>query len=176
MDADMTTKLFAVLVGGKHERATIELHDVQFVVARSIEQSLPLLRQRWWGIPASLHVDAYAEIDTLDGYKVEPAPKGQVESDGLSLYFVNTGGYNAGVFGEEHAYSFHVGADKRAIWAAAKARAHFDQKHQDNFDPIDDVICVDDVLRAQSYELRFTPTPGAADIIKVHASYMKLGG
>ncbi len=168
-------KLFAVLVGGKHARALIELHDVQFVAAASIEAAVPVLRRRWWGIPASLHIDAYAEIDTLDGFRVEPAPAAKAPRGALSLYFVNTGGYVDGAFAEEHAYSFHVGADKRAIWAAAKARARFGQKHQDNFDPIDDVVCVDDALAEQAYGLRFTPAPGAPDIVRISATYMKLG-
>lgn len=167
-------RLFAVLVGGKHPRALIELHDVQFVAASRVEDAVPILRQRWWGAPSSLHIDAYAEIDTLDGYRIELAPARDIERGELALYFVNTGGYVEGVFDEEHAYSFHIGADKREIWNAAKSRAPFAQKHQDNFDPIDDVVCVDDALTAQA--LRFIPAPGQRDNIKISAAYIKLGG
>lgn len=165
-------RLFALFVGGAHERALIELHDVQFVIARSVEESYPLLRQLWWGKPASLHIDATAEIETVDGYDVIPAPGG--EGGDLSLYFVNTGGYEPGVFGENHAYSFHVGRDKRAIWAAAKARAHFSHQHQDNFDTIDDIICIDDHLRPQNYALNFRPAANKPDAIRIEIGYKRL--
>jgi hypothetical protein len=169
--AERGLHLFAVLVGGSHPRASIELHDLQFVAANSIDETIPVLRARWWGTPGSLHVDAYAEIRTLDGYRVEPMDGGGA---GPSLYFVNTGGYRDGVFAEEHAYSFHVGADKRAVWAAAKARATFGQKHQDNFDAIDDVVCASEHLAEQRLGLRLTPAPGAADDVRIVAAYIKL--
>jgi hypothetical protein len=169
----MTLRLFAVLVGGSHPRASIELHDLQFVAAESIEQIGPVLRARWWGTPSSLHIDAYAEIRTLDGYHVEPVADAGT-SDGASLYFVNTGGYKDGAFSEEHAYSFHVGADKRAVWAAAKARAQFGHKHKDNFEPIDDVVCASEHLGEQNLRLRLTPAPGAPDHVAIVAAYMRL--
>src|SRR5262245_13581307 len=97
-------RLFAVFVGGKHERATIELHDVQFVVARSIEETIPALRQAWWGTPSSLHIDAYADLSLVDGYCITPVPQPHdAPTSGLGLYFINTGGYRDGEFGEFHA-------------------------------------------------------------------------
>lgn len=165
-------KLFAVLVGGKHPRATIELHDVQFVAARTIEETVPVLRERWWGTPSSLHIDAYAELSVVDGYLIELSCEAH-DAD-VSLYFVNTGGYRAGAFSEEHGYSFHVGADKRAVWAAAKARAMFDQKHQDNFDVIDDIVRIDEALARQSLRVRLTPAPDAPEQIRIVADYIKL--
>jgi hypothetical protein len=165
--------LFAVLVGGNHPRALIELHDIQFVAARTLEETIPILRERWWGAPSSLHIDAFAEIGVVDGYRVSPVAAGSTDGAAVSLYFVNTGGYRDGVFGEEHAYSFHVGADKRAIWAAARERASFDQRHQDNFDPIDDVICIDDALAPQALRLRLDRTD-EQDQGRIVARYMKL--
>jgi hypothetical protein len=165
-------KLFAVLVGGKHPRATIELHDVQFVAARTIEETVPVLRERWWGTPSSLHIDAYAELSVVDGYRIELSCEAH-DAD-VSLYFVNTGGYRAGAFSEEHAYSFHVGADKRAVWAAAKARAVFDQKHQDNFDIVDDIVCIDEALAQQSVRASLTPVAHVANEVRIVADYIKL--
>lgn len=167
-------KLYAVLVGGKHARANVELHDVQFVVARSIEETVPALRQRWWGLPASLHIDAYAELSAVDGVAITPIPRSSsAPANGQALYFVNTGGYEDGVFGELHAYSFHVSTDKKAVWAEAKRRAkNFDAPHQDNFDIIDDIVCVDDVIQDQPYTLAYD-TPGA-DGPNIVAKYIKL--
>ncbi len=167
-------RLFAIYVGGAHARANIEVHDVQFVVASMIEATFPVLRERWWGRPSSLHLDAYADIRVVDGYAITPVPRRDADAAAPSLFFVNTGGYHAGVFGELHAYSFHVGADKRAIWADAKARAGgFQQIHKDNFDAIDDLICINEALEQQSYGLRLTPTDAPQDI-RIIAKYLKL--
>lgn len=170
-------KLYAVFVGGKHERANIELHDVQFVVARSIEETAPALKQRWWGRPDKIHIDAYAEITEVDGVRITPVPRSEAKpASSLALYFVNTGGYEAGVFGELHAYSFHVSTDKKAVWREARGRvAHYVQPHQDNFDIIDDLICVDEAIQDQPYTLTYEPIAGAAKTgPRIVAEYMKL--
>lgn len=165
-------RLYAVLVGGAHARASIELHDVQFAAGRTIEETFPLLRQRWWGTPSSLHIDAYADLETVDGHDIALTPA--AARGDVSLYFVNTGGYEPGVFNELHAFSFHVGRDKPAIWAAARARAAFASKHKDNFDQIDDVICIDDALGLQKLSLRLTPT-SKPDAVHVTARYIPIG-
>lgn len=162
-----------MLVGGSHPRASIELHDLQFVAAPSIEATIPVLREHWWGTPSSLHIDAYAEIRALDGYRVAFTEDTSAAEE-PSLYFVNTGGYSDGVFSEEHAYSFHVGADKREIWTAAKARARFGHKHKDNFETIDDVVCAREQLARQRIGLRLTPAPDAPDEVNIVAAYIKL--
>jgi FAD/FMN-containing dehydrogenase len=164
-------KLFAVLVGGRHARANIELHDVQFVAAGSIEEAVRVLQDRWWGTPSSLHIDAYAELNVIDGHRVELSD--EANGQRVSLYFVNTGGYRDGVFCEDHAYSFHVGADRHAVWAAAKARAEFSQKHQDNFDIIDDIVCIDEALAQQNLRVRLVPTTSTDDV-RIVAHYIKL--
>ena len=177
---DDPLKLFAVFVGGKHAQANIELHDVQFVVAHSIEGTIPALRERWWGEPQSLHIDAYAHLHIVDSTLITPVPQPKDSPmSGMALYFVNTGGYQEGVFGEMHAYSFHVSkrltADKRATWAEAKRRAqHFSGHHQDNFERIDNVICVDDVIQDARYTLAYDYLPGSTQSPYVVAKYMKL--
>ncbi len=168
-----TPRLFAVLVGGGHPQANIEVHDIQFVVAPSVEAAFPALERRWWGKPASFHIDAYAEIKCVDSHIVSPVPRAEAQTQDVALYFVNTGGYIDGVFNEHHAYSFHIGANKRAIWTAARERAQFGRKHQDNFDLIDDIVCIDETLAQTPYALRFTPAPDAADEIHIVASYLK---
>lgn len=173
-------KLFAVFVGGRHARANIELHDIQFVVARSIEDTVPVLRQRWWGEPSSLHIDGYADLSVVDGTCITPVPQPKdAPMSGLALYFVNTGGYQEGVFGEMHSYSFHVGRrhdkDKRAMWAEAKRYAHqFSAHHKDNFERVDDVVCVDEVIKDQRYTLAYDHLPGSKQGPYIVAKYIKL--
>lgn len=40
-------KLFAVYIGGEHPAAHIEVHDVRFIVARSLKTTHDALRRQW---------------------------------------------------------------------------------------------------------------------------------
>ena len=110
-------KLFAIYIGGELEGANIELHDMRFAVAPSITDTYDELRRQGWGIPKSLHIDCWAEIDHADGYDVflKPEPFSGQER----LYYVNLGGYVPGEFLEKHKNVFVV-AD---TLVKAKARA-----------------------------------------------------
>ena len=166
-------KLFVVLVGGKQARARLELHDMVFVAAHSIEETIPAVRKAWWGTPSSLHIDAWAIVERVDGFRIQPVPKDAVSQDQASLFFVNTGGYRKGVLNEEHAYSFHVGANKAEVWKTAKARAEFASRHKDNFEEVEDVICISDALEQSEMALQLTPSSGP-DQIEIVAKYLKL--
>lgn len=110
-------KLFAIYIGGEAEGANIELHDMRFVVAPSITETYEELRRQWWGIPKSLHIDCWAEINHADGYDVTLRPEPFAGEE--RLYYVNLGGYAPGEFLEKHKNVFVV-ADSLA---KAKARA-----------------------------------------------------
>ncbi|RYD43630.1 MAG: DUF1543 domain-containing protein [Sphingomonadales bacterium] len=110
-------KLFAIYIGGEFEGANIELHDMRFVVAPAIGDTYDTLRRQWWGIPKSLHIDCWAEIDHADGYDVTLRPEPFAGPE--RLYYVNLGGYAPGEFSERHKNVFVV-ADSLA---KAKARA-----------------------------------------------------
>jgi hypothetical protein len=99
-------KLFAIYIGGEIESANIEVHDLRFVVAPTIGDTYAELRRQWWGIPQSLHIDCWAEISNVDGYKLalRPDPFNGPER----LYYVNLGGYDADEFLEKHKNIFVV--------------------------------------------------------------------
>ena len=63
--------LFVVMLGGKHPRAKIEVHDVVFAAAHTLEATYPQLRDGWFGSAKGLHVDAWMAVDGVDGWKVE---------------------------------------------------------------------------------------------------------
>lgn len=58
----MNMKLFAIYIGGEHPRANIEVHDMRFVVASTLEGTYEALRAQWWGRPGTLHIDCWSEI------------------------------------------------------------------------------------------------------------------
>jgi hypothetical protein len=110
-------KLFAIYIGGEHPKANIEVHDVRFAVAAAITDTYPKLKADWWGKPETLHVDCWAEIAEVQGYRVilRPAPSTASEK----LFFVNLGGYDGEDFAEKHRNLFVVAAST----ADAKAKA-----------------------------------------------------
>lgn len=133
-------QLFIFYLGGSAPGASIEVHDVQFAVARRPEDAHEQLASRWFGIRKSLHIDAYGIIDWADGYRVSLQP--EAPSSELRLYFINMGGYIPGALKEEHEFTFFVAASADA----AKARARqtllkgYKHRHRDNLMEVDDCI------------------------------------
>lgn len=138
--------LFVVMLGGKHPRAKIEVHDIAFVVAERLEDSYPQLRQSWFGSPVGLHIDAWMAVDGVDGWKLElsalaPSP------GSMRLYFINLGGYESGSFGEAHHYSLIVAKDKREAMNLGKRQIlkHWAQSHTDGVLDVDDCLPIDSI-------------------------------
>ncbi len=136
--------LFVVMLGGKHPRARIEVHDVAFVVADSLEAAYPQLRESWFGTAAGLHIDAWMRVDGVEGWKVELsslAPR----AGAPRLYFINLGGYEAQAFGEAHQYLLVVAASKAEARAKGKRQmlAHWSKGHTDALMDVDDCLPID---------------------------------
>src|SRR3569623_1236121 len=96
-------KLFAVYLGGRAPKANTELHDVVFAVGDTIQDTYPQLLERWFGTPASLHLDSWLELDVVDGWRVSlsQSPSHRPEKH----FFVHLGA-NADSFTEQHANGF----------------------------------------------------------------------
>jgi len=139
----MRPRLFAVYLGGRALRASIELHDMIFAAGDSIEDCHEQILDQWFGTPGQVHIDSWLELDIVDGWKVElaKAPARQKEK----LFFVNLGAYNGRDFTELHAVSFHVAAEAPQAKAAALAR-HFQdgvrEPHKDDLLDVDDCIAI----------------------------------
>ena len=58
------------MLGGKAEKANIELHDVRWVVGSKIEDTYDTLRNGWFGSTKGLHIDSYKRIKYVDGYRI----------------------------------------------------------------------------------------------------------
>lgn len=138
--------LFVVMLGGKHPRAKIEVHDVVFAIADSLEATYPQLRQGWFGNPAGLHIDAWMRVDGVDGWKVELSPLAPLPGS-PRLYFINLGGYEANAFGEAHHYLLVVAQDKNQAKSRAKQHMlkHWQQAHTDALLDVDDCLPIDQV-------------------------------
>ena len=69
------------MLGGRAEKANIELHDVRWVVGSKIEDTYDTLRKDWFGSPKGLHIDSYKKIKYIDGYKINLINFEQVKLD-----------------------------------------------------------------------------------------------
>jgi len=133
--------LFLVVLGGRIDGCHIELHDVRFVVGASIEDTLPQLRQQWFGRRRGLHIDSWVAVRAVAGWRVElgPGPSPGPER----LWFVNRGGYDPRQLAEQHAFALVVATTAQA--AKAKARSlkvpgGDVQQHLDDLHAIDDCL------------------------------------
>ena len=125
-------KLYMISLGGKVKGANIEVHDVQFVVAESIEAAIPLVKDHWYGNSVKLHMDSYMEIKGAEGYKVTLTDVAQAEDK--RLFFAYLGGYNDHSTQEIHEVSLMVcGSEREAKSIAIKTKG-FDhiQRHVDS--------------------------------------------
>lgn len=138
--------LFVVLLGGKHPRAKIEVHDVAFVVADTLEQAYPQLRESWFGSPKGVHIDSWMAVDGVEGWRVELSPLAPLPG-APRLYFINLGGYEAGAFGEAHRYLLVVARDIREAKEKGKRQilSHWEKAHTDALLDVDDCLPIDAV-------------------------------
>lgn len=129
-------------VGGNAGRSNIEVHDVQFAAVETVEHAYPALRAAWFGDPDKLHVDGYAQVRWVDGYRVELG-KAPCRS-GLKLFFVNMGGYRRDTLAELHDFALFVAPDAEAAKQQAKATLlqGVDQHHKDNLKDVDNCLAL----------------------------------
>ena len=166
----MSTVLFVVMLGGKHPKAKIEVHDVVFACGDTLEQIYPQLRQQWFGAPNGLHIDSWLMVDGVDNYQVQLTNEAPAAAD-PRLFFINLGGYQQGQFGEDHMYLLVVANDKASAKQQGKAIANnkWQQPHTDNLLDVDDCIPID-LVDGRYIKL----IPGTHNGVSVHSDYLIL--
>jgi hypothetical protein len=168
MDGD---KLFAVYLGGRAERCNTELHDMVFVTGPSVEAAYGQLLDKWFGLPRRLHIDAWAELDVVDGYEVslsaDPDPGAR------RLFFVNLGAYRTGELSEVHANGFLVAETRDEAKRRARTTlmsGKLTELHTDDLYELD--TCLElGAVNGWHVVLTLTDRPS---VLEVHASYRPL--
>ena len=156
-------KLFAIYIGGEMEGANIELHDMRFVAAPSITDTHEELRRQWWGIPKSLHIDCWAEIDHVDGYDVALRPEPFAGPE--RLYYVNLGGYVADEFLEKHKNVFVVACSvAKAKARALKSVTGWREPHRDEMYEAEQAFAIGEMGAMQRLNIHLTPSEVAKDL------------
>lgn len=178
------SKLFMLLIGCLPKGRHTEQHDVFFGVGNSIRDVLQDAMAFWPEAKSSFHLDAWREVNLVDGYRVI------VEQDkglhgGIHLFFINLGGYKRGEFEEYHYKTLVAAKDKHAAVRQAKettffkhtgfkgATAHIDDKYGID---VDDIFIVKDILPPgikSKYHIRLIPPDTAMAEDEIHLGYFK---
>ena len=98
--------LYIALLGGKHEKANIEVHDVIPFIAEDVQSAFPYLKAHWFGLNKGLHVDAWMKINGVQyqGRNYRIVIGDTASENPLKLFLINLGAYVPTQFGEIHKY------------------------------------------------------------------------
>ena len=160
-----------VVLGGRANKANIELHDVRWVVGSKIEDTYDSLRKDWFGSLKGLHIDSYKKIKYIDGYKVnlknfenEEIKKNQlvnITKHQKNLWFVNIGGYDPSCMQEKHEFGLVVASNKFEAKKKAKSKwlIGCEKKHKDDIASLEILFSCDDcepIKKIGNWEIELT--------------------
>ena len=144
-----------VVLGGRAEKANIELHDVRWVIGSKIEDTYDTLRKDWFGSPKGLHIDSYKKIRYIDGYKINLIDAEKYKKDKKQLvkknkakkylWFVNIGGYKPTSMQEKHEFGLVAASTKLEAKNIAKSKwlIGCKKKHKDDLASLEMLISFD---------------------------------
>ena len=148
--------LYLVVLGGRANKANIELHDVRWVVGSKIEDTYHALRRDWFGSPKGLHIDSYKKIKYVDGYKINLKNSDYNKNKNKqlvkkkkpqkNLWFVNIGGYTSSSMQEKHEFGLLVASNKLEAKNIAKSKwlIGCKKKHKDDIADLKNLSTLDD--------------------------------
>ena len=160
------------MLGGRAEKANVELHDVRWVVGSEIEDTYDALRRDWFGTFEGLHIDTYKKINYVDGYKINIKKleneklkknkflKGNIHQQ--NLWFVNIGGYDPSSMQEKHEFGLVIASNKIEAKNIAKSKwlIGCEKKHKDDLTSLEKLIRCDDcelIKKIGNWEIELTP-------------------
>ena len=148
--------LFLVVLGGRADKANVELHDVRWVVGTKIEDTFNVLRKNWFGSIDGLHIDSYKKIEYIEGYKIylKNFEKNKIKNKqsvnqmnpNKNLWFVNIGGYDPSSMQEKHEFGLVVASSSLEAKNKAKSKwlSGCRKKHKDDIASLNKLISCDD--------------------------------
>jgi predicted lactoylglutathione lyase len=153
-------KLFMILLGAKPMGRNTEQHDVFFGIGKEIKDLVSDIQDFWPDTIKTLHIDAWREVNFVNGYQIKILPKKakehiHSEENNNKLYFINLGGYKKGEFEEFHYKMLIVDISKvKAIYKSKQtafykhvgfkgAPSHIDDKYGIG---VDDLCEVKEIL------------------------------
>ena len=152
MQTKQKNHLFLVVLGGRANKANVELHDVRWVVGSKIEDTYEVLRSNWFGSLRGLHIDSYKKIKYVDGFRIHlkkfEKNKELVneEKTKKELWFVNIGGYDQYSMQEKHEFGLVVASSSLEARNIAKSKwlIGYQKKHKDDINSLKILIGCED--------------------------------
>jgi hypothetical protein len=156
-------KLFMLLLGATPAGRYTEQHDVFFGIAEDLHGLKNDIIDFWVEASNSIHIDAFREVNFVDGFKVTVVPHNDNSSSETKLFFINLGGYKKNEFEEFHYKMLVAAKDKGTAVQQAKqtafykhynmkgAESHVDDKYGID---VDDVYVIEDIL-PEKYKKQF---------------------
>jgi len=164
--------LFLVVLGGRANKANVELHDVRWVIGSKIEDTFDVLRRDWFGTIEGLHIDSYKKINYVDGYKInlknienEKLKNNKILNRNIpkkNLWFVNIGGYDPSSMQEKHEFGLVVAKSSLEAKNIAKSKwlNGLKKKHKDDINVLKKLIILDDcelIKKIGNWEIELIP-------------------
>jgi hypothetical protein len=178
-------KLFMVLLGSRPPGRLTEQHDVFFGIGHSLKDLVPAIKNSWPEAKRNLHVDAWREVNVVDGFSITVTARATSEDKTQRLFFVNLGGYKKEEFDEFHYKMLVVASSKTDAIRLSKQTAFYKHNgfkgaasHIDDLYGVDadDVYEVEEILSPEfkeKWSIVTTPVESAAEDL-VNLGYLQL--
>lgn len=178
-------KLFMLMLGCKPKGRQTEQHDIFFGIASSLQELIPDIYAFWPEAKDKIHIDAWREVNYVEGCKVEVVEANEAIDNELSLFFLNLGGYRPNEFDEPHYKMLLATPDKATAIKQAKetafykhtwfegATSHIDDKYGVD---VDDAFEINDVLTEEIKRLFKLKLTASATIVtdEIHLGYLPI--
>lgn len=174
-----------ILLGCRPEGRNIEQHDIFFGIGTTIKELIPDIIKSWPETKGKIHMDAWREVTTVNGYSVSVVDT-QKSTSSIKLFFINLGGYKKNEFEEFHYKMIVAASDKADAIKQSKqtafymhtgfkgAPSHIDDKYGVD---VDDIFEIEDILSDRmknQFSLEVTKTEENLQEDEIHLGYFKL--
>ena len=181
-------KLFMLLLGCKPQGRHTEQHDVFFGIATSLNELVPEIKA-FWPEPEKIHIDAWREVNTVEGFQIsiipKPTPDYPPAEQENRLFFINLGGYQENKFEEQHYVLLTVKEDRASAFKEAKETLFFQHNHFEGANShiddkygidVDDIYQVEEILSSsqkEKYQIEIVPSISVNED-QISLGYLKL--
>lgn len=179
-------KLFMLLLGCTPPGRHIEQHDIFFAIGTSLTDIKEQIITFWPEANGKIHIDAWREINAVDGYRIQVTDKNDVNiGTPEKLFFLNLGGYKKNEFDELHYKMLVVANEKSVAIKSAKetafykhtgfegAASHIDDKYGVDVDDIFEITEILSKSTKQKFSLKITRAENLIDD-EMHLGYFVL--
>jgi hypothetical protein len=175
-----------LLLGCKPPGRHTEQHDIFFGIAAELRDLVPEIQQ-FWPEPEKIHIDAWREVNYVDGFQIKILSRGhnEISHQAPRLFFINLGGYQENKFEEQHYNLLTVKVNRSAAYEKAKqtlffrdnhfpgAESHIDDKYGIDVDDLYEIEEMLSPVQKEKYLVELQPAESFQDDI-IHLGYFKL--